>query len=413
MKVISILTIVTLVYYLYLFYLAVKNLKRSLSHRLLLFSLLSLIFLSVLSFFTYNAENIKQIRILMPVSMIGLFFYFPLNSLFVYSLNPKKQVSILYCLVLLAPALFFSVINFFIPVGFKDFIKHPDGWEFVPNLGHPLNTVWLIYACLTFFLIVFILLYRIISDGKKEGRKQYIVLLITSVITILSLFLEYTLDPFLRNIRPASVSPILMSVWITGMFLSVKRHRLLDIFPDDTAREILHSLDEHIILVGFDGIVQYLNKTAELFFKEIHYKAFGKNITEIFIDENGENIGEILKPDTAPQKTHQLFICVDSDRKPGSVFDMKINIVCDRRDNPRGFVFRGRLRQDYSILGKEYSLTEREREVAYLVSRNFKNKAIGEYMNITERTVKAHLTSIYAKLNIGSKIELIRFLSRF
>ena len=45
-------------------------------------------------------------------------------------------------------------------------------------------------------------------------------------------------------------------------------------------------------------------------------------------------------------------------------------------------------------------LTEREREIAILVSRGFTNKAIGEQLYISERTVKSHLSSIFSNRNI-------------
>lgn len=52
------------------------------------------------------------------------------------------------------------------------------------------------------------------------------------------------------------------------------------------------------------------------------------------------------------------------------------------------------------------SLTEREREIALLVARGLSNKAIGEQLNVAERTVKAHLSSIFAKTGAQSRLKL-------
>ena len=57
-------------------------------------------------------------------------------------------------------------------------------------------------------------------------------------------------------------------------------------------------------------------------------------------------------------------------------------------------------------------LTDREREVVSLVAEGFKNKEVGERLFISETTVRHHLTTIFNKLNVSSRFELIAFLHR-
>lgn len=49
------------------------------------------------------------------------------------------------------------------------------------------------------------------------------------------------------------------------------------------------------------------------------------------------------------------------------------------------------------------SLTEREREVLQAVAQGERNKEIGYKLGISERTVRAHLENIYAKLGVDSR----------
>ncbi len=57
-------------------------------------------------------------------------------------------------------------------------------------------------------------------------------------------------------------------------------------------------------------------------------------------------------------------------------------------------------------------LSEREREVAKLVSQGKSNKAIASALIISERTVENHITSIFKKMGVSSRAELIaRYLS--
>lgn len=52
-------------------------------------------------------------------------------------------------------------------------------------------------------------------------------------------------------------------------------------------------------------------------------------------------------------------------------------------------------------------LSRREREVAEAVVTGMSNKEVAERLNITVRTVKEHLSSIFQKLNIQDRLQLI------
>jgi two-component system nitrate/nitrite response regulator NarL len=51
-------------------------------------------------------------------------------------------------------------------------------------------------------------------------------------------------------------------------------------------------------------------------------------------------------------------------------------------------------------------LTEREREVALLVTEGLCNKSIARRLNLAEGTVKVHVHNIYRKFGIGNRVRL-------
>ena len=53
-------------------------------------------------------------------------------------------------------------------------------------------------------------------------------------------------------------------------------------------------------------------------------------------------------------------------------------------------------------------LTTREREVLQLAAEGLANKQIALFLNISEHTVKFHLSSLYAKLGVTSRTEAVR-----
>lgn len=59
------------------------------------------------------------------------------------------------------------------------------------------------------------------------------------------------------------------------------------------------------------------------------------------------------------------------------------------------------------------ALSRREREVAMLAARGETAGEIADRLSISERTVETHLTSIYSKLDVRSKSDLIRRAAEF
>jgi DNA-binding NarL/FixJ family response regulator len=64
-----------------------------------------------------------------------------------------------------------------------------------------------------------------------------------------------------------------------------------------------------------------------------------------------------------------------------------------------------------AVEGRLVYLTEREREIAALVGSGGSNKQIARQLDISERTVKAHLTEIFRKLGIADRLKLALLLA--
>lgn len=62
---------------------------------------------------------------------------------------------------------------------------------------------------------------------------------------------------------------------------------------------------------------------------------------------------------------------------------------------------------DYPKAHVTNALTDREQQVVELICKGMKNKGIAEELFITETTVRHHLTSVFNKLEITSRLELV------
>ena len=57
-------------------------------------------------------------------------------------------------------------------------------------------------------------------------------------------------------------------------------------------------------------------------------------------------------------------------------------------------------------------LTDRQAEVLGLLNRGLSNKAIGRELNVSERTVKAHMTAIFKSLGVSSRSQAVDYARR-
>jgi NarL family two-component system response regulator YdfI len=60
-----------------------------------------------------------------------------------------------------------------------------------------------------------------------------------------------------------------------------------------------------------------------------------------------------------------------------------------------------------AVSNESINLTDRELEVLEAVARGERSKEIASHLGISERTVKAHLASIYGKLGVDSRAAAI------
>jgi DNA-binding CsgD family transcriptional regulator len=60
---------------------------------------------------------------------------------------------------------------------------------------------------------------------------------------------------------------------------------------------------------------------------------------------------------------------------------------------------------------RRFGLTERETQVLSLVARGLTNRAIGEQLEISARTVHKHLENVYAKLGVGTRADALALFS--
>lgn len=62
-----------------------------------------------------------------------------------------------------------------------------------------------------------------------------------------------------------------------------------------------------------------------------------------------------------------------------------------------------------SVGGRDFGLTQRERQVIALVGAGYTNKDLARELGISENTAKHHLTNVFDKLGVSNRLELVLF----
>ena len=124
-----------------------------------------------------------------------------------------------------------------------------------------------------------------------------------------------------------------------------------------------------------------------------------------FSNDPDNKLVERLKGETSPD--FKIFIFADSGCNISSteiikVFkpESKVKLISEPYRNEFNT-------QEDDPEPKKYTLTKKENKIAELIYKGMNNKQIAKNQNISEKTVKAHLTNIYRKLNIKNRFELM------
>jgi DNA-binding CsgD family transcriptional regulator len=174
------------------------------------------------------------------------------------------------------------------------------------------------------------------------------------------------------------------------------------------SHEILNSIDEYVILANTEGDIHWVNQKAKLLVKREDGRE-NKDLSNIIqeAEEVKRNIKEMLE---GKFKDFSSRIHFYKEGYSKFILDMKFSIVKDKFKDIVGILIIGKEVKNIRQLKEVYNITDREANVIQLVFNGCSNMQIAESFEITERTVKAHLTNIYHKLHVDNKIGLVNFL---
>ncbi len=291
------------------------------------------------------------------------------------------------------PALFLYE-NFYNNAVVNDF---PDGFWYI-GLHVLANTYNFIGLVLLYFF------YK--KSSSSRVKKQVKIIFTGGIITIL---ITVPTDFFMGLQHIPTLTPVLILIWISSLFYALVRYKFLVFSPEMIAREVFSYIDELVILFDSEGRVIKCNSSSS----NLPGKKSLENRT---LDELFANPGPVRKniKELSEGKIKDSSLRL-SLRHEGTELPLagRFSLIRDEFDDTLGILFIGKEVKGIHQVRNIYKLTHREVEIVELLLQGKVNREIADTLNITANTIKAHITNIYNKCGVNTKLALMNLMKQY
>lgn len=305
--------------------------------------------------------------------------------------------------LLYAPAALVMVRNWTGYYIFETIARQENAVLFYPAVGSFWMYFWLFYShLLTIISLCLLLLWRRRTRLVRQRKQATIVFRYLLLYAVAASAFDYIISPLLSI---TSVSPMLFVLFLLGTTYAIARYRLFSITHNSVCRDIIANMNTAVILLDRELKIVKVNGRGEKLIGCAEKEVIGEKVFAVL----GQN--PLLEEDLhrlqqeEGERSFLITLLPSGDRKVS--VDIELALVRDRMGDPLGIVLMGKQIESPKKFMARYGITRREWETILQVVAGLTNRAIARQLNITERTVKAHITHIFHKLDIGNRIQLL------
>jgi PAS domain S-box-containing protein len=273
--------------------------------------------------------------------------------------------------------------------------------------GNPYYFINLIYALISLSLLYL----RIKTTHLIKEKKQYIIMIGSFMIPLLLGSTTDAIIPFFFTDFSLHLMPFLMAFYILGLYYAFLKYKLLDFNINDLFEEVLSNINDMVIILNEDGKILKVNERCLKTFLLSRENLINKTIYEIIEIKSSlkENLKNLFKGKIS------IFNAVVSFHKKNETItaDSYFSRIIDKFGDFMGVLVILKENMDIKRFIIQFKLTYRQFEIIMLAVKGLTNNEICEKLNIKRRTLENHLFTIYYKLSIKNKVELVRLASDF
>jgi DNA-binding CsgD family transcriptional regulator len=259
-----------------------------------------------------------------------------------------------------------------------------------------------IYAFIYNATTIILFIIKTVKTNSRRIRLQVKIIVTGAVIAIAAtIFTDY----YMPSIGFPTLTPVLLIIWIGSVWYALVRHRFLSLNYNFISTIVMDKIDEIILILDSDFKITAVNNK---FFDLINLSPDTIRNRPVF-DFTEEpvlktSLNRLLK--NREEKSFSLKLNLNTSDDNPVLIDTRLQAIRDRYGDFLGILFMGKEIKGLMRLKKIYGISSREIDIIRYAIAGSTNRQIAGLLQITEGTVKVHLTNIYNKLGIDNKVQL-------
>jgi DNA-binding CsgD family transcriptional regulator/PAS domain-containing protein len=343
---------------------------------------------------------------------VFIILFFPLLAHFCISLTTSRGGPLLPA-VLYALSIPLHVRNLFSTYMFESITHDGKTWLLNPAIGSFWMYYWFVYAVGASLVgVVSLLAYGLRASTAHEKKQSLFVSI--SILIAISLGIIESFVAQLFNL--ISATPFFINLIIFGVWVAMLKYRLLSITDNRISRQMLDTMEAFIIMLDINERIVMINRTAEKMLAATLKQATGRPFSGIIGDnlEYREGING-LKNGRISSFSCRISLprCGEMKESAETQLAVQFSMVRDASRNSLGFMALGHELKGLRKFIDRFRITAREWETIHSLVTGATNREIAKSLGIAERTVKAHLSSVYGKLCVENKVQMIAVLKEY
>jgi PAS domain S-box-containing protein len=210
--------------------------------------------------FMHGSDDVETAFCWYRLSTLGWLFFiaYIVHLVTLLSRNERIIGKLFFLVVYCTPAAALVWVNGFL-IDTSIMRRVPGGWTTVYDIG----LVWIILYLAAYYGILGIAWYVLYRWGKKSPfrrvKKQVRIFLVTSIISLSGASICDNILPFAGIVRLPLMAPIIILVWMFGLWYAINRYGMMKIDTSFAASEIINSMNDLLFLTDRSGYIKQTN----------------------------------------------------------------------------------------------------------------------------------------------------------
>ncbi len=223
--------------------------------------------------------------------------------------------------------------------------------------------------------------------------------------------LSWIADYVLTAHNTRNIMPFWLLLWFGILIYPIRKHRLIVIAAESMGMDVTENIEEGIMFLDPDRKVVFANTAIRRMIGV--GEDLPARLSDFIMEADGLDAGlsGLIQSDSV---SFRIRVNV---KPPASAAKAAVDVmakkVLDAFGDLSGFLLIVSTVRDLGQLRILYGITGRELDVIRQLSTGRTNRDIADLFGLTERTVETHLTSIYTKLGVRNRIEMLNMISGF